>query len=107
MDHYDKNYSDIQYELSSGLFKSFCEKASCQSIRLNSEVIQLNNSLSAWSINLDNVSSNSTYEECIKNDEMIFSIDKQQIIYDFKYNIQIGTLFYYVAIHHLLMRLVL
>lgn len=47
MDHYDKNYSDIQYELSSGLFKSFCEKASCQSIRLNSEVIQLNNSLSA------------------------------------------------------------
>lgn len=104
MDHYDKNYSDIQYELSSGLFKSFCEKASCQSIRLNSEVIQLNNSLSAWSINLDNVSSNSTYEECIKNDyikleyddikndEMIFSIDKQQIIYDFKYNIQIGDI---------------
>lgn len=67
MDQVDGEVSDLEYEISSGLFKSFCEKASQPIARETREDIGLNASPTVWKVSLNGTGSNPIRTECLEN----------------------------------------
>lgn len=67
MDRIDDEASDLEYEISSGLFKSFCEKASQPIARETREDIGLNAVPTVWKVSLNGTGNNPIRTECLKN----------------------------------------
>ncbi len=66
MEDGNEEKSDIQYEITTGLFKGFCEKASRPVIK-DTGNIQLNNDPAVWKVSLERAGDNSTRAECMEN----------------------------------------
>lgn len=67
MDQVDGEESDLEYEIASGLFKSFCEKASQPIAKETREDIGLNASPTVWKVSLNGTGSNPIRSECLEN----------------------------------------
>ena len=67
MDNTDDEQTDIQYQISSGLFKSFCDKAGRPILRQAKVDIGLNNSPTIWKVSLEGTGDNPTRKECMEN----------------------------------------
>lgn len=67
MDQVDGEDSDLEYEISSGLFKSFCEKASQPIARETREDLGLNASPTVWKVSLNGTGINPIRSECLEN----------------------------------------
>ena len=59
--------SDIQYEISAGLFKSFCDKTGRPVLKSQKADIGLNNSPTVWKVSLEGTGNNQTRTECMEN----------------------------------------
>lgn len=67
MDQVDGEESDLEYEITSGLFKTFCEKASQPIARETREDLGLNASPTVWKVSLNGTGSNPIRSECLEN----------------------------------------
>ncbi|WP_455390874.1 hypothetical protein [Frisingicoccus sp.] len=67
MDSSDEEQGDIQYQISSGLFKSFCEKAGQPVLKQKKKDIGLNSSPTIWKVSLEGTYDNPTRTECMEN----------------------------------------
>ncbi len=67
MDNSDDDQGDIQYQISSGLFKSFCDKAGQPVLKQKKKDIGLNSSPTIWKVSLEGTYDNPTRTECMKN----------------------------------------
>lgn len=67
MDNTDDEQTDIQYQISSGLFKSFCDKAGRPILRQAKVDIGLNNAPTIWKVSLEGTGDNPTRTECMNN----------------------------------------
>ena len=67
MDNTDDEQTDIQYQISSGLFKAFCDKAGRPILRQAKVDIGLNNSPTIWKVSLEGTGDNPTRKECMDN----------------------------------------
>ena len=67
MDNTDDEQTDIQYQISSGLFKSFCDKAGRPVLRQAKADIGLNNAPTIWKVSLEGTGDNPTRKECMEN----------------------------------------
>lgn len=67
MDQVDGEESDLEYEITSGLFKSFCEKASQPIARETREDLGMNASPTVWKVSLNGTGSNPVRSECLEN----------------------------------------
>lgn len=67
MDQGDGEGSDLEYEICSGLFKSFCEKASQPIARETREDLGLNASPTVWKVSLNGTGNNPVRTECLEN----------------------------------------
>lgn len=56
---------DIEYEISSGLFKSFCERAGQPVLKQKEQDIGLNASPTIWKVSLEGTGNNATRTECL------------------------------------------
>lgn len=66
MDDNSEDDGDIQYQISSGLFKSFCEKASRPVLKKNDD-IGLNANPTVWKVSLEGTGDNQTRTDCLEN----------------------------------------
>ena len=67
MDNTDDEQTDIQYQIYSGLFKSFCDKAGRPILRQAKVDIGLNNAPTIWKVSLEGTGDNPTRTECMNN----------------------------------------
>lgn len=67
MDSNDEEQNDIQYEIASGLFKNFCDKAGRPILKQKKNNIGLNNSPTIWKVSLEGTGDNPTRSECMLN----------------------------------------
>lgn len=67
IDNTDDEQNDIQYEIASGLFKNFCDKAGRPVLKQEKKDIGLNNSPTVWKVSLEGTGDNPTRNECMKN----------------------------------------
>ena len=67
MDNTDDEQSDIQYQVASGLFKSFCDKAGSPILKQAKTDIGLNASPTIWKVSLEGTGENPTRTECMVN----------------------------------------
>lgn len=67
MDNTDDEQNDIQYQIASGLFKSFCDKAGRPILKQKKKDIGLNSSPTVWKVSLEGTGDNPTREECMQN----------------------------------------
>lgn len=67
MDNIDDEQTDIQYQISSGLFKSFCDKAGRPILRQAKVDIGLNSAPVIWKVSLEGTGDNATRKECMDN----------------------------------------
>ncbi len=66
---------DIEYDISSGLFKSFCEKASRPILKNKEQDIGINASPTIWKVSLEGTGSNPTRTECLSNGHIRIGYD--------------------------------
>lgn len=98
--------TDIQYEITSGLFKSFCEKAS-RPVLKDEENIGLNNAPTVWKVSLEGTGDNPTRKECMDNghirigwdvygesitSDTVFSNGGKHILNAFIYKMKVGDI---------------
>ena len=67
MDNTDDEQADIQYQVTSGLFKSFCDKAGSPILKQAKTDIGLNASPTIWKVSLEGTGDNPTRTECMAN----------------------------------------
>lgn len=67
---------NIEYEISSGLFKSFCEKASQPTLQKINQDIGINASPTIWKVSLEGTGNNATRTECLKNGHIRIGYDE-------------------------------
>jgi len=67
MDNTDDEQADIQYQVTSGLFKSFCDKAGSPILKQAKSDIGLNASPTIWKVSLEGTGENPTRTECMAN----------------------------------------
>ena len=67
MDNTDDEQADIQYQVTSGLFKSFCDKAGSPILKQAKTDIGLNASPTIWKVSLEGTGENLTRTECMAN----------------------------------------
>jgi len=67
MDNTDDEQTDIQYQVTSGLFKSFCDKAGSPILKQAKTDIGLNASPTIWKVSLEGTGDNPTRTECMAN----------------------------------------
>ena len=67
MDNTDDEQADIQYQVTSGLFKSFCDKAGSPILKQAKTDIGLNASPTIWKVSLEGTGENPTRTECMAN----------------------------------------
>ena len=70
----DDVISDIQYEVSPGLFKDFCDRAR-QPLKQKQQDIGLNSSPTIWKVSLEGTGNNATRTECIENGHIRIGYD--------------------------------
>lgn len=75
MDDENEENKDIEYEISSGLFKTFCERASQPIIKKEKKDIGLNASPSIWKVSLEGTYDNPTRTECLENNHIRVGYD--------------------------------
>lgn len=63
----DEEQNDIQYQIASGLFKSFCEKAGQPILKQSKKDIGLNSYQTVWKVSLEGTGDNPTRKECMQN----------------------------------------
>lgn len=63
----DDEQNDIQYQISAGLFKNFCNKAGQPVLKQSKKDIGLNNSPAIWKVSLERTGDNPTRKECMEN----------------------------------------
>lgn len=66
---------DIEYEISSGLFKSFCERAGDPVIKREKQVAGVNAAPTIWKVSLEGTGNNPTRTECLKNGHIRIGYD--------------------------------
>ncbi len=66
---------DIEYEISSGLFKSFCERASQPILKKVKNNIGINASPTIWKVSLEGTGNNATRTECLTNGHIRIGYD--------------------------------
>lgn len=66
---------DISYELSSGLFKRFCERASQPILKKETQDIGLNASPTIWKVSLEGTGNNATRTECLEHGHIRIAYD--------------------------------
>lgn len=66
---------DISYELSSGLFKRFCERASQPILKKETQDIGLNASPTIWKVSLESTGNNATRTECLEHGHIRIAYD--------------------------------
>lgn len=76
MDNTDDEQTDIQYQIASGLFKSFCDKAGRPVLRQAQMDIGLNNSPTIWKVSLEGTGDNPTRKECMEKGHIRVGYDK-------------------------------
>ena len=74
MDNTD-DQTDIQYQISSGLFKSFCDKAGHPVLRQEKSDIGINTSPTIWKVSLEGTGDNPTRKECMENGHIRIGYD--------------------------------
>ena len=74
MDNTD-DQTDIQYQISSGLFKSFCDKAGHPVLRQEKSDIGINMSPTIWKVSLEGTGDNPTRKECMENGHIRIGYD--------------------------------
>ena len=74
MDEDSEENGDIEYRITSGLFKSFCEKASRPVLRRNAD-IGLNSNPTVWKVSLEGTGDNQTRAECMANNHIRIGYD--------------------------------
>ena len=66
---------DIEYKISSGLFKSFCERASQPVLKKEKQDIGINASPTIWKVSLQGTGNNATRTECLANGHIRIGYD--------------------------------
>ena len=66
---------DIEYEITPGLFKSFCERAGQPVIKKAKQDIGLNASPTIWKVSLEGTGDNPTRTECLENNHIRVGYD--------------------------------
>jgi len=66
---------DIEYEISSGLFKSFCERAGQPTLKQEKQDIGINASPTIWKVSLEGTGNNATRTECLANGHIRIGYD--------------------------------
>lgn len=74
MDENSENDGDIEYQITSGLFKSFCERASRAVLKKNVD-IGLNANPTVWKVSLEGTGENQTRAECMANNHIRIGYD--------------------------------
>lgn len=67
--------NEIQYEISSGLFKNFCDRASRPNLKQQKQEIGINNSPVIWKVSLEGTGDNPTRRECMENGHIRIGLD--------------------------------
>lgn len=67
MDNEDDEQNDIQYQIASGLFKNFCDKADRPILKQKKKDIGLNSSPTIWKVSLEGTGDNPTRKDCMEN----------------------------------------
>lgn len=67
MDEGEDEEKDVQYEISAGLFKSFCERAECPVYKQTKSDIGINKAPTIWKVSLEGTGDNPTRTECMEN----------------------------------------
>ena len=74
MDENSEDDGDIEYQITSGLFKSFCERASRPVLKKNVD-IGLNANPTVWKVSLEGTGDNPTRTECMANNHIRIGYD--------------------------------
>lgn len=74
MDENSEDDGNIEYQITSGLFKTFCERAS-RPVIIKNEDIGLNSNPTIWKVSLERTGDNSTRTECMKNNHIRIGYD--------------------------------
>lgn len=69
----EEDETDIKYNIDSGIFKKFCEKASIPVLK--NKNIGINNWPTIWKVSLEGAGENSTRTECMKNGHIRIGYD--------------------------------
>ena len=75
MDENSEDDGNIEYQITSGLFKSFCEKASRPVLKKNID-IGLNANPTVWKVSLEGTGDNPTRTECMDNNHIRIGFDE-------------------------------
>lgn len=70
-----EDQKDIEYEISSGLFKSFCDRAGQPVIKTVKQDMGLNSSPAIWKVSLEGTGDNPTRAECLENNHIRIGYD--------------------------------
>ena len=70
-----EDQKDIEYEITPGLFKSFCERASQPVLKKAKQDIGLNASPTVWKVSLEGTGDNPTRTECLENNHIRIGYD--------------------------------
>lgn len=67
---------EIEYEISPGLFKRFCEKASLPNLKKEEKEAGINDSPTIWKVSLGGSGENDIRKECLANDHIRMGYDR-------------------------------
>lgn len=71
----DNDSENLKHEISSGLFKSFCERAGDPVIKREKQDIGINAAPTIWKVSLEGTGNNPTRSECLKNGHIRIGFD--------------------------------
>lgn len=108
MESDNEEQSEIEYDITPGIFKTFCEKASSPVLKKTKlDDIKLNSSPTIWKVSLEGTGDNKTRTECLENnhirvgydsygenitDETEFSNGGKNVLNAFIYKMKIGDI---------------
>lgn len=76
LDDSDEEQNNLQYQITPGLFKAFCDRASRPSLKQAKQDIGLNSSPNIWKVSLEGTGENKTRTECLENGHIRIGYDK-------------------------------
>ena len=71
----DDEQNDIQYQITPGVFKAFCEKAGRPVLKQQKQDIGINSAPTIWKVSLEGTGDNPTRKECMKNGHIRIGYD--------------------------------
>ena len=75
LENSEEEENEIQYEITPGLFKSFCDKAGRPVLKQSNQNIPLNSAPSIWKVSLEKAGDNETRRECMENSHIRIGYD--------------------------------